>query len=159
MVAWGSVARTAIKVAPVAMTVARQLDRQLRPHVLAYRLARDVDGYVGRWTSDEGNHYVVFARRDATVLRVFPPVPGPEIDVIEHELDRGSLRHHGDMTEAKVRDTTSRVVGGPSNLGGRRRRGDDPDGGTGRGRGAGPDDPPSLPSGGPKPPSPDDRLG
>ncbi len=157
MVAWGSVARTAIKVAPVAMTVARQLDRQLRPHVLAYRLARDVDGYVGRWTSEDGNHYVVFARRDATVLRVFPPVPGPEIDVIEDELDRASLRHHSELAEARVRDTTSRVVGGPSNLANRRRRGDDP--GSGAGRDRGPDDPPALPGGGPQPPSPDDRLG
>ncbi len=159
MVAWGSVARTAIKVAPVAMTVARQLDRQLRPHVLAYRLARDVDGYVGRWTSDEGNHYVVFARRDAMVLRVFPPVPGPEIDVIEDELDRASLRHHREMAEAKVRDTTARVVGGPSNLTNRRGRGDDPGGDASRDRSRRPDDPPALPGRGSQPPSPDDRLG
>ena len=62
---WFTAARPAIKVAPLAFEVARQLDRQLRPHLLAYRLARDVDGLVGRWTSDVGGPWVVFARRDA----------------------------------------------------------------------------------------------
>ena len=122
MVAWGRLARTAIKVAPIATSVARRVDRQLRPHVLAYQLARDVDGYVGRWTSDEGNHYAVFARRDSSALRIFPPLPADDVTALEYEIDRGSLRHHSQLAEARVRDTTSRVARFPSEMSVRLRR-------------------------------------
>ena len=123
MVAWGRLARTAIKVAPIATSVVRQVDRQVRPHVLAYRLARDVDGYVGRWTSDEGNHYAVFARRDSAALRVFPPLPAADVEALEDEIDRSGLRHHTELAEAKVRDTTSRAMHLPADVSARFRRG------------------------------------
>ncbi|MFP4636540.1 MAG: hypothetical protein ACLFRD_11815 [Nitriliruptoraceae bacterium] len=131
MVAWGYLARTAIKVAPIATTVVRQVDRQLRPHVLAYRLARDVDGYVGRWTSDHGNHYAVFARRDSDVLRVFPPLTAGEVEALERDIDRSALRHHSELTEARVGEAGSRVAQAPGNLAarlrdGRRRGGGEP---------------------------------
>ena len=123
MVAWGRLARTAIKVAPIATSVARRVDRQLRPHVLAYQLARDVDGYVGRWTSDEGNHYGVFARRDSPALRVFPPLPAADVTALESEIDRAALRHHSELAEAKVHDTTVRVRQLPADVSARLRRG------------------------------------
>ena len=120
---WFPAARTAMKVAPFAFEMARQLDRQLRPHLLAYRLARDVDGLVGRWTSDEGGHWVVFARRDAEPLRAFPPLPTGELQILERELDRTTLRHHTALPEARVRDTTTRL----GNLAQPWNRGNDPD--------------------------------
>ena len=108
MVAWIPAARTAMKVAPFALEVARQLDRQLRPHVLAYRFARDVDGYVGRWTSGDGGHWVVFGRPEADLLRAFPPLPRGERELLERELDRSTLRHHSELPEAKVAQTAAR---------------------------------------------------
>lgn len=109
MVLWGPAARTAFKVAPIALEVARQLDRQIRPHVLAYRLARDVDGYVGHWSTTAGGHWVVLARTDGEVLRSFPPLPSDELALLERELDRGALRHHQDLPEARIRDTATRL--------------------------------------------------
>lgn len=110
MVAWVPVARTAVRVAPVALEVARQLDRQLRPHVLAYRFARSVDGWVARWSSSEGGHWVVFTRPEGGLLRAFPPLPPGEAEVAERELDRSILRHHDRLPEARVRDTAARLA-------------------------------------------------
>jgi hypothetical protein len=104
MVAWFPAAKTAMKVAPFALEAARQLDRQLRPHLLAYRVARDIDGFVGRWTSDEGAHWVVFATREVPLLRAFPPLPVGEVQLLETALDRAQLRHHTDLPEGRVRD-------------------------------------------------------
>ena len=125
MVPWTLVARRAIKFAPIAIEVARQLDRQMRPHVLAYRLARDVDGYVGRWTGEKGTHWVVFARPEAGPLRVFPPASDTESADIQQEMDRSALRHHSELPEARLKDTTDRVVKAPGQVVGLLRRGDD----------------------------------
>jgi hypothetical protein len=122
MVAWLPLAQRALKYTPMALAAARQLDRQLRPHVLAYRLARDVDGLVGRWTSDEGNHYVVFPSREGSPVRVFPPVSTEERRLLEREIDRSVLQHHSELPEAKMgqglRGVTRRRGGsGPSGSG------------------------------------------
>lgn len=116
MVAWIPAARTAMKVAPFAFEAARQLDRQLRPHVLAYRLARDVDGFVGRWTSSDGGHWVVFPRRDAEPLRSFPPLVKAETEIAASEIDRTSLRHHSELPEARVATAASRFGSGGRSL-------------------------------------------
>ncbi|MCC5947114.1 MAG: hypothetical protein JJT89_01550 [Nitriliruptoraceae bacterium] len=108
---WPIVAMAARKVAiPVSIEVARQLDRQLRPHVLAYRLARDVDGYVGRWTSDDGPHYVVFPARDGHPLKAFPPLPDGEVAILDAQLDRTALTHHADLAEAKIKRSGTAVA-------------------------------------------------
>jgi hypothetical protein len=113
MVAWIPAARTAMKVAPFALEIARQLDRQLRPHVLAYQFARSVDGWVGKWTSSEGGHWLVFNHPAGELLRAFPPLGTAETDVVERELDRGTLAHHSELPEAKVRDAALAIRGGP----------------------------------------------
>jgi hypothetical protein len=126
MPSWNPMVRTAFKVAPIAFQVARKLDRQVRPHLRAYRLAHEVDGFVAGWTSDHGPHWIVFARRNADPLRSFPPLPSGELDMVGQELDRSILRHHSELMEAKVRERTSRVVDVSSRVAGRRRGDDDP---------------------------------
>lgn len=121
---WPVVAALGRKVAvPVAIEVARQVDRQVRPHILAYRFARDVDGYVGRWTSDDGTHYVVFPRRDGRVLKAFPPLPDGEVPQVEAELDRAALTHHDDLAEAKLKRSSAAVADAARRSGPRRRSG------------------------------------
>ena len=119
--AW-MLARQALKYSPIALEAARQLDRQLRPHVLAYGAARDIDGYVGRWTAADGVHWVVFPDQDAPPLRAFPPVLDAELALIDEQLDRAGLRHHLDLPEARLKAQGSRVVTAPARLA-RRRRG------------------------------------
>jgi hypothetical protein len=113
MVAWIPAARTAMKVAPFALEIARQLDRQLRPHVLAYQFARSVDGWVGKWTSPEGGHWLVFNHPSGEMLRAFPPLKRSEAELVEREFDRGTLEHHSDLPEAKVRDAAMAIRSGP----------------------------------------------
>lgn len=124
MVAIGPAVRAAVKYGPVALEAARRLDKQLRPHVLAYSLASSVDGLVGRWTTERGTHWIVFAAADGPPLRAFPPLAEAELTLAGRELDRTALRHHGDMPEARVRQTTDRVVNVPSQISGKLRRGD-----------------------------------
>lgn len=145
MVAFRPVLRTAAKVTPVALEVGRQVDRQLRPHVLAYRLARDVDGYVGRWTADGATHWVVFARPDAAApVRVFPPVSDAEVAALAVAIDRAGLRHHTSLPEARARDASQRLAGVTRAFGDRAlRRGGGRDGGR-RLRGDAEDDPPAT---------------
>lgn len=134
MVAVGPTLRLALKVAPIALEVTRQLDRQLRPHVLAYRRAREVDGYVGRWTGHAETHWLVFPGWNSPPLVAFPPLSEAELVLADRELDRTSLRHHRELPEARVGDGL-RVVGhgvknvttAPVDLARRRRRGPAPD--------------------------------
>jgi|AntRauTorckE6833_2_1112554.scaffolds.fasta_scaffold215454_1 hypothetical protein len=121
---WSPVIRTAVKVAPVALEVARQLDRQLRPHVLAYQAARDVDGYIARWTAGDGAHWVVFPDRVEPPLRAFPPLTAEERTLVHEQLDRATLRHHSELPEARVRATGSRLAATPRRLTRARRSGD-----------------------------------
>ncbi len=146
MVAWVPLTRAAFKFAPIALELGRQLDRQLRPHVLAYRFARDIDGYVARWSPGKTAHWVVFARPDAAPLRAFPPLPDTEVVVVARELDRGTLRHHTQLPEARVKHGAGSVVTAPGRVAGRLRRG-------GEATDAGPSDPPALGSP-PDPPHP-----
>jgi hypothetical protein len=121
MMAWALVARRALKYTPIVLEGARQLDRQLRPHLLAYGAARDVDGFVARWTASDGVHWVVFPDRQAPPLRAFPPLPKVELEVIDEQLDRGTLKHHQELPEARVKQTGSKLVSVPSKLVQRRR--------------------------------------
>jgi hypothetical protein len=102
MVAWFPITRTALKLAPVALEVARQVDRQLRPHVLAYRRAKEIDGYVGSWTAERATHWLVFPRRRSEPVVAFPPLPVGELDLAHREIDREALKHHSDLPEAKL---------------------------------------------------------
>lgn len=113
---WPVVARTALKYSPVVLEAARQLDRQLRPHVLAYGSARDVGGYVGRWTADDGVHWIVFPEPGAAPLKAFPPLTAAELEVVDARLDRSTLKHHSELPEARVKDTGSRLAQAPSRL-------------------------------------------
>lgn len=116
--------RAAVKATPVALEVARQLDRRVRPHVLAYQLARSVDGVVGSWTDDDGLHWVVFEHRDGDAVRAFPPLSDRELRVAERRIDRGSLRSHRDLPEEAVRGRAQQVAEAPARLmAARRRRG------------------------------------
>jgi len=108
--AWALVARNALKYTPIVLEGARQVDRQLRPHLLAYGSARDVGGYVGRWTADDGVHWIVFPEPDAAPLRAFPPLTVAELQVVAEQLDRSTLRHHADLPEARVKQTGSRIA-------------------------------------------------
>ena len=110
MVAIGPTLRVALKVAPIALEVTRQLDRQLRPHVLAYRRAREVDGYVGRWTGQAETHWVVFPSWDGPALVAFPPLDASELATAARALDRTGLKHHRELPEARLGDSL-RVVG------------------------------------------------
>ena len=122
--AWPMLAGRALKYTPIALEAARQLDHQLRPHLLAYGAARDVDGFVARWTATDGVHWVVFPDRQARPLRAFPPLPEAELHVIDEQLDRGTLKHHQELPEARVKQTGSKLVNVPSKLV-QRRRADD----------------------------------
>ena len=116
-------ARRALKYSPIALEAARQLDRQLRPHVLAYGSARDIDGYVGRWTAADGVHWVVFPERDAAPLKAFPPVSAAELEQVAEQLDRASLKHHRDLPEARVKQTGTKLAQTPARIARRRREG------------------------------------
>lgn len=118
---WSLVARRALKYSPIVLQGARQLDRQLRPHVLAYGAARDVDGFVARWTATDGVHWVVFPNPDAPPLRAFPPLPAAELEVVDEQLDRRTLKHHGELPEARVKATGSKLTTVPTRLIQRRR--------------------------------------
>ena len=124
MVAWFPLARRAYKAAPVAMEVARRVDREIRPHLLAYRLAHDIDGYVTRWTGADGRHWLVFARTDGPAVRAFPPLPPGEDELVERELDRSQLRHHSELPEARFRQQTDTVISLPGRLAARVGRGE-----------------------------------
>jgi hypothetical protein len=122
---WAPAAALARKVAvPVAIEVARQVDRQLRPHILAYRFARDIDGYVGRWTSEQGPHFVVFSTVHGAMVRAFPPLPVGEADLMHAELDRGLLRHHAELPEARLVRAGGTLAAAPGRM---RRHRDDED--------------------------------
>jgi hypothetical protein len=108
--------RVAMKAAPVAIEVARQLDRRVRPHVRAYQLARSVDGYVGSWTDGEGVHWVVFPDADGAPLRAFPPLSDRELETVHDRIDRDTLRSHRELPEASVRDRAQRVSELPARL-------------------------------------------
>src|SRR6056297_2120458 len=108
--AWPLLASRALRYSPIALEAARQLDRQLRPHLLAYGSARDVDGFVARWTTADGVHWIVFPDRQARPLRAFPPLTSAELEVVDEQLDRGTLRHHRDLPEARVKQTGSRLA-------------------------------------------------
>lgn len=114
--AWPILARQALKYTPIALEAARQLDRQLRPHVLAYGSARDVGGFVARWTAGDGVHWVVFPERDAPPLKAFPPLSATELQIIDEQLDRATLRSHRDLPEARVRETGTRIARTPGRL-------------------------------------------
>lgn len=129
MVAIWPVARVAMKFAPVAIEVARQLDKQLRPHVLAYRFAVSVDGVIGRWTTEKTTHWIVFPSADGAPLRSFPPLDDVELAVANRELDRSGLRHHSEMPEVKVghagekvRHASVQAVKAPGRMVGKLRR-------------------------------------
>ena len=115
--------RVAMKAAPVALEVARQVDRRVRPHVRAYQLARSVDGFVGSWTDGEGVHWVVFPERDAKPLRAFPPLSDRELDTAHKRIDRATLRSHRDLPEEAVRRRAEDVAALPSRV---LRRGEHP---------------------------------
>jgi hypothetical protein len=120
VVAFGPAVRVAVKVAPLALEVARQVDRQLRPHVLAYRLARDVDGYVGRWSGSDVAHWLVFPSTSSPPLRAFPPLTPAELDAADRQLDRRGLTHHSDTPEARAKHLVANLRSGPARLRGRR---------------------------------------
>lgn len=108
--------RTAMRAAPVAVEVARQLDRHLRPHVRAYQLARSVDGYVGSWTDGDGTHWVVFPDRGGAPLRAFPPLDDRELATVHRRIDRATLRSHHDLPEGLVRQRAERAAALPVRL-------------------------------------------
>lgn len=119
MVAIGPAFRVAVKVAPIVLEATRQLDRQLRPHVLAYRRARDIDGYVGRWTATSGTHWLVFPDRYGWPVVAFPPLTAGELEDAARSIDRAGLRHHQDLPEARVGDRVRAVTHVPQRLRGR----------------------------------------
>lgn len=120
---WGPAATLARKVAvPMAIEVARQVDRQLRPHFLAYSFARDIDGYVARWTGEQGPHFVVFSQRHGPAVRSFPPLPATEEELVHREIDRGLLRHHADLPEARLARAGGAIAAVPGRM---RQRGED----------------------------------
>lgn len=132
MVAIIPAVKVATKYLPIALEVARQLDRQLRPHVLAYRLARSVDGYVARWDGEDRPHWVVFPSTDGPPLAAHPPMTERELGVVTRELDRSVLRHHRELPEARARDAVVSIRNAPAALRGKRhrRRDDAGDGAT-----------------------------
>lgn len=117
--AFGPLARRAWRLAPVAVEVARQVDRRVRPHVRAYQLARSVDGYVGSWTDGDGTHWVVFPSRTGKPLRAFPPLTDAELAVVHRQLDREQLRSHRELPEEAVRLRAEQAGQLPSRLWGR----------------------------------------
>lgn len=121
---WPAV-RGAAKFAPVALKAGRRLDRQLRPHVLAYRLAYDVDGYVARWTSHGATHWAVFADPTAREpVQVFPPLARGEMESLTAQLDHSRLRHHSELPEARAWQVAGRIAATPGRATRRLRRDD-----------------------------------
>jgi hypothetical protein len=128
MVAIGPAVRVAIKVAPVALEVARQLDQKVRPHVRAYQLARSSGGVVGSWTVDDGTHWVVFNHVGGHPLQAFPPLSEAQLEMAAREIDRSTLKPHTELPEHRVKQGVERVGDVSTGLAARvRRRGDAPD--------------------------------
>jgi hypothetical protein len=117
--AFGPLARRTWKLAPVALEVARQADRRIRPHIRAYQLARSVDGYVGSWVDGEGTHWVVFPSRSGRPLDAFPPLSDAQLSVVHRQIDRDKLRSHRELPEEAVRSRAVRAGQLPSRLLGR----------------------------------------
>lgn len=124
MVAIGPAVRLGIKVAPIVIEVTRQLDRQLRPHVLAYRRAREVDGFVGSWTDERATHWLVFPERYAPPVVAFPPLEPAELAIAARAIDRMGLRYHDDLPEARLVAGARAAVTAPGRLRLRRDRDD-----------------------------------
>lgn len=118
----GRLLRGGFSVAPIAFEVLRQVDRQARPHVLAYRAAREVDGYLGRWTAEDGTHWVVLPDRQARPIRAFPPLPADGLEQVHQHLDRSALRHHLEVPEARAAAVGRELRDQPRRLRGRLRR-------------------------------------
>ena len=108
--------RMAVKAAPVAVEVVRQVDRRVRPHVRAYQLARSVDGYVASWTDGDGVHWVVFPDQGGKPLRAFPPLSDRELETVHKRIDRATLRSHRDLPEEGLRSRAQRVSQLPARL-------------------------------------------
>jgi hypothetical protein len=131
MVAIGPAVRVAIKVAPVAIEVARQLDQKVRPHVRAYQLARSSGGVVGSWTVDDGTHWVVFNETGGHPLQAFPPLTEAQLEMAAREMDRSTLKPHTELPEHAVKQRIEKVSGASAGLATRvLRRGDEPDRGA-----------------------------
>lgn len=113
MVAVGPLVRYAIRFSPVVLEVARQVDRQLRPRVLAYRRAREVDGFVGRWTAASATHWLVFPRRDAEPVVAFPSLTEEELDLAHRQIARETLRHHTQLPEARAGERARSLAQAP----------------------------------------------
>lgn len=121
MVAWIPLARRAVKFAPVALEVGRQVDRQVRPHLLAYRKASEIDGHVGRFTDDEGaTHWVVFRTPGGDPVASFPPLSSRELARAGAQLDHRRLAHHSELPEAKALGVAQGVARLPKRVRGRR---------------------------------------
>jgi hypothetical protein len=128
MVAVGPAFRVAIKLAPVALEVARQLDQKVRPHVRAYQLARSAGGVVGSWTVDDGTHWVVFNHVGGRPLQAFPPLTEAQLEMAARELDRSTLKPHTELPEHAIRQRIEQVGDVGAGLASRVRRGrDEPD--------------------------------
>ncbi|MFA9444582.1 hypothetical protein [Egicoccus sp. AB-alg6-2] len=102
--------------APVVIEVARQADRHVRPHVRAWQLAEAVDGWVGRWTDNDGTHWVVFKQPDAPPLQAFPALRDAELARAGRELDRNGLKRHDELPEATAMRQVERVRELPQKL-------------------------------------------
>jgi hypothetical protein len=123
MIAIGPAVRVALKVAPVALEVARQLDQKLRPHVRAYQLARSVGGVVGSWTVDDGTHWVVFKHTGGHPLQAFPPLTEAQLEMAAREIDRATLQPHTELLEHRLKERAERVGEVPGKLVTKVRRG------------------------------------
>ena len=119
----GPLIRRGWKMAPVVIEAARQADRRVRPHLRAWQLATDVDGWIGRWTDHDGTHWVVFKQPEAPPLQAFPPLRDAELERAGRELDRSGLKKHDQMPEATAMRQVSRVRDLPGRLPTRRRDG------------------------------------
>jgi hypothetical protein len=125
MVAWLPLTRRAVKLAPIALEVARQLDKQLRPHVLAYRKAKEMDGFVARFTDEDGHtHWLVFPVQGAAPVAAFPPLTDAQVEQARTTLDVGQLTHHSELPEAKAMWVAQSVTRRSGRT--KRREGDDP---------------------------------
>jgi hypothetical protein len=126
MLAIGPAVRVALKVAPVALEVARQLDQKLRPHVRAYQLARSVGGVVGSWTVDDGTHWVVFKHAGGNPLQAFPPLTEAQLEMAAREIDRATLQPHTELLEHRLKERAERIGEVPGKLVTKVRRGGGP---------------------------------
>lgn len=112
----GPLVRRGWKFAPVVIQAARQADRHVRPHLRAWQLASDVDGWVGRWTANDGTHWVVFKTPDSPPLQAFPALREAELERAGRELDRASLKKHDQLPEATAMRQVARVRDLPGKL-------------------------------------------